>query len=195
MQNLDLENAADEAGCTLRLNLPNEGSSHLEPDAKPPNYRTNPPTSGDHVTTPYQQADGAYAEMPQPIEFVHSLEHGRIEIQYAPDLPEADQLALKGIFDESPSGMLLFPNPDMPYEVAATAWTHLMGCKGYEGTQDAGRDSQLPQPVPGPRPRGSPVHPVGEPHSPRRFSSSLLNRRSRSVVATTDQSTINTGNP
>jgi hypothetical protein len=28
--------------------------------------------------------------------------------------------------------MLLFPNPTkMPYEVAATAWTHLLGCKTY----------------------------------------------------------------
>jgi hypothetical protein len=27
--------------------------------------------------------------------------------------------------------MLLFPNPDMPYAVATTAWTQLMGCKQY----------------------------------------------------------------
>ena len=111
VQNLDLENAAADAGCDLRLGLPDEGSTHLEPDAKPPNYRTNPPTSGNHVTNPFMQADGAYEQAPELIEFVHSLEHGRIEIQYAPDLPEADQLALKGVFDESPSGMLMFPNP------------------------------------------------------------------------------------
>lgn len=142
VQNLDLENAADEAGCTLRLNLPNEGSTHLEPGSKTPNYGTNPPTSGNHVTSPFQQADGAYVETPELIQFVHSLEHGRIEIQYAPDLPEADQLALKGVFDESPSGVLMFPNRDMPYEVAATAWTQLIGCKSYEGakTLDAIRD-------------------------------------------------------
>ena len=42
------------------------------------------------------------------------MEHGRIEIQYTPDLPEADQLALKGVFDEDPDGMLLFPNPECP---------------------------------------------------------------------------------
>jgi hypothetical protein len=88
------------------------------------------------------QADGAYRQTPRSIEFVHSLEHGRIEIQYAPDLPKADQLALKGVFDESPSGVLLFPNSRMPYEVAATAWTQLMGCKSYKGakTLDAIRD-------------------------------------------------------
>ena len=142
VHNLDLENAAEDAGCTLRLNLPDEGNSHLKPGAPPPDYHTNPPTSGNHVTTPFQQADGAYAKRPELIEIVHSLEHGRIEVQYAPDLPEADQLALKGVFDDSPSGMLLFPNPDMPYEVAATAWTQLLGCKRYEGakTLDAIRD-------------------------------------------------------
>jgi hypothetical protein len=140
VENLDLQNAAADAGCALRLGLPDEGSTHLEPGSRPPNYRTNPPTSGNHDPEP--QADGAYRRIPEPIHFVHSLEHGRIEIQYVPDLPEADQLALKGVFDESPSGMLLFPNPRMPYEVAATAWTQLMGCKKYEGTKtlDAIRD-------------------------------------------------------
>lgn len=142
VHNLDLENAAEDAGCSLRLNLPNEGNSHLEPGAPTPKYGTNPPTSGNHITTPFQQADGAYAKMPKLVNFVHSIEHGRVEVQYAPDLPEADQLALKGVFDESPSGMLLFPNPGMPYEVAATAWTQLLGCKRYEGakTLDAIRD-------------------------------------------------------
>ena len=135
IENLDLENAAAEAGCDLRLGLPDEGANHLEPGAKAPDYGTKPPTSGNHVTTPFQQADGAYLERPELIELVHSLEHGRIEVQYAPELPEADQLALKGVFDESPSGMLLLPNPDMPYEVAATAWTQLLGCKKYEGTK------------------------------------------------------------
>ncbi len=135
VENLDLENAAAEAGCDLRLGLPDEGNTHLEPGSKTPDYGTSPPTSGSHVTTPFQQADGAFLEAPALIDVVHSLEHGRIEVQYAPELPEADQLALKGVFDESPSGMLLFPNPRMPYEVAATAWTQLLACKRYEGTK------------------------------------------------------------
>jgi hypothetical protein len=139
--NLNLNSAASDANCELRLNLRDEGNAHVQPGTHV-TYHTNPPTSGNHVTTPFQQADGAYSQEPDSIDFVHSLEHGRIEIQYAPDLPEADQLALKGVFDESPSGMLLFPNSQMPYEVATTAWTQLMGCKKYEGakTLDAIRD-------------------------------------------------------
>ncbi len=129
----DLAAAAETAGCELRLDLPDEGAAHLEPTDPVPAYETNPPTSGDHIGPPLQQADGAYAEFPEPVRFVHSLEHGRVEIQYSPDVAERDQLALKGVFDESPPGMLLFPNPEMTYSVAATAWTQLLGCDRYEG--------------------------------------------------------------
>jgi hypothetical protein len=136
----DLQAAAREAGCELRLDLRDEGNTHITKESQIPKYGTNPPTSGNH--NPEQLADGAYSEMPAPWYFVHSLEHGRIEIQYSPDLPEEDQLALKGVFDEDPAGMLMFPNSDMPYEVATTAWTQLMGCDRYQGpaTLDAIRD-------------------------------------------------------
>jgi hypothetical protein len=136
----DLERAARTATCDLRLDLPDEGSAHITERSQIPDYGTNPPTSGDH--NPVWQGDGAYAEMPEPWHLVHTLEHGRVEIQYSPDLPERDQLALKGVFDESPSGVLLFPNPDMPYEVAVTGWRKLMGCDSFEGaaTLDAIRD-------------------------------------------------------
>jgi hypothetical protein len=156
VQQGDLQTAAKAAGCVLHLNLKNEGQTHLKPSDPVPHYGTNPPTSGNHIVPPLMQADGAYSAFPQPVRFVHSLEHGRIEIQYAPDLSDADQLALKGVFDEAPPGMLLFPNPQMPYEVAATAWTQLMGCKTYKGaaTLDAIRDfrdtylGHGPEPVP-----------------------------------------------
>jgi hypothetical protein len=132
VQTTALAPAARRAGCDLRLELKDEGHDHL-PVGSPPEYGTNPPTSGDHVDDPYQQADGAYAEMPAEIDFVHTLEHGRMEIQYSPDLPEADQLALKGLYDTMYGATLLFPNDRMPYEVAATTWTNLLGCPTYEG--------------------------------------------------------------
>lgn len=125
----DLERAAEAANCELRLDLEDEGNTHISPDAKTPDYGTSPPTSGDH--SPENLADGAYLDPPARINFVHSLEHGRIEVQYSPDLPESEQLELKGLFDADPQGMLLFPNPDMPYEVAATTWTNMIGCDEY----------------------------------------------------------------
>jgi Protein of unknown function (DUF3105) len=142
LEQSNLEAAAEEAGCTLRLGLPDEGHDHIPLDSPTPNYRTNPPTSGTHVEVPFQQADGAYRQTPPPIAYVHSLEHGRMEIQYSPDLPERQQLALKGLYDTMFAGALLFPNPDMPYAVAATTWTNLLGCRTFKGpiTFDAIRD-------------------------------------------------------
>src|SRR5882672_5043458 len=110
----NLAAAAKKAGCDLKLKLKDEGHEHIPVGSPPPNYKTNPPTSGAHVEPPYQQADGAYAEMPAEIDFVHSLEHGRLEIQYAPDLPEKDQLALKGLYDTMYGAALLFPTRRCP---------------------------------------------------------------------------------
>ena len=132
----DLRESAQQAGCELKLNQPDEGNAHI-PDTTPFTYKSNPPTSGSHNPTPI--ADGAYltplnydtSTSPNVRNFVHSLEHGRIEIQYSPDLPEDEQLALKGVFDEDPGGMILIPNPNMPYAVAVTAWTQLVGCPNY----------------------------------------------------------------
>jgi uncharacterized protein DUF3105 len=80
--------------------------------------------------------------MPQEIDFVHSMEHGRLEIQYSPDLPESAQLELVGLYETMYGATLLFPNTNMPYEVAATTWRNLLGCNEYKGaiTLDAIRD-------------------------------------------------------
>jgi hypothetical protein len=138
----NLKQAAKRAGCVLKLKLKDEGHEHIPPTAPTPEYGTDPPTSGNHVESPYQQADGAYSEMPGEIFIVHSLEHGRLQIQYSPDLPEEDQLALKGLYETMYGGALLFPNDRMEYAVAATAWTKLLGCPEYKGqaTLDAIRD-------------------------------------------------------
>jgi hypothetical protein len=155
----DLEVAAQAAGCELRLELADEGAEHSTGE-EGGDYDTRPPTSGDHFgsneAAAGAAADGAYRETPPIGRAVHSLEHSRVEIQYRPDLDEEAQLALKGVFDESPGGVLLFPNADMPYAVAATSWTRLIGCERYRGaaTLDAIRDfrdlyrGQGPEPVP-----------------------------------------------
>jgi hypothetical protein len=129
----NLQKAAKLADCDLRLHLPEEGHEHIPPTAPTPEYKTNPPTSGNHVEPPYQQADGAYKEMPQEIDMVHSMEHGRLEIQYSPDLPEDAQLELIGLYNTMYGATLLFPNDNMPYEVAATTWRNLLGCNEYKG--------------------------------------------------------------
>lgn len=129
----NLRRAAKQAGCKLELHLEDEGHEHIPPKSPEPNYKTNPPTSGPHVEPPFQQADGAYSEEPEAIDYVHSLEHGRMEIQYAPSLPEKQQLELKGLYDTMYGATLMFPNKKMPYKVAATTWTNLIGCPEYKG--------------------------------------------------------------
>jgi hypothetical protein len=130
----DLFRAAREAGCVLR-NPVIEGRTHVPDRDKRVQYKTNPPTSGNH--DPIAAGDGVYSEPPTSItmkHFVHTLEHGRIEIQYDPSLPERQIDQLGGLFNDDPYHMVLFPNRRMPYKVAATAWGHLLGCKEVNNT-------------------------------------------------------------
>jgi uncharacterized protein DUF3105 len=132
----DLAISAQHAGCQLSLNLPSEGRTHV-PDSTAVTYHTVPPTSGNHNPVPL--SDGAYltpmttdtSKHPNVRNEVHSMEHGRIEIHYSPNLPKSEQLALKGVFDADPDGMLLYPDPTQPYDVALTAWTNEAVCPHY----------------------------------------------------------------
>jgi uncharacterized protein DUF3105 len=119
----DLPKAAAAAKCVLE-NPPIEGRNHVTGKVK---YHTNPPTSGNHYPIP--QGDGVYTKTPPVTHVVHTLEHGRIEIQYSPSIAPKRLAELGGLYNEEPSYTLLFPNSKMPYKVAVTAWGHLAGCK------------------------------------------------------------------
>ena len=127
----NLDDAAEAANCEVRRDLRDEGAEHLTPDAPVPDYRSVPPSSGNHSPEPL--ADGAYQTAPSSLDYLHALEHGRVEFQYDPSLPEADQLAIKGLFDNDPAGILMFPNPDLDGAVAASAWTQVLNCESFEG--------------------------------------------------------------
>jgi hypothetical protein len=131
----DFDAAVKASGCTF-TSYPSEGRTHLPSDtATNDKYKTNPPTSGAHRPTPAE--DGVYAvdNAPDKENYVHALEHGRIEIQYAPGTPKKTQDQLNTLFNENVKGVagyhqLLFQNnTKMPFAVAATAWTHILGCK------------------------------------------------------------------
>jgi hypothetical protein len=126
----DIKQAAAAAGCTL-TNPAFEGATHEQKTFKPSDYKTNPPTSGNH--TPDWYEDGIYApgDVPSLGKLVHPLEHGRIEIQYKPGTPKATVDQLEALLAENDDGyhMLLFQNTTgMPAQVAATAWTHSLTC-------------------------------------------------------------------
>jgi len=126
----DMAAAAKAAGCTLS-NPAYEGASHEDKQFKPSDYKTNPPTSGNH--TPDWYDDGIYApgDVPDLGKTVHPLEHGRIEVQYAPGTPKETVTQLEALLNEEQEGyhMLLFQNTTgMKAKIAATAWTHSLTC-------------------------------------------------------------------
>jgi hypothetical protein len=125
-----LTEAAEAAGCTLS-SPPNEGTDHEAREFTINDYRSNPPTSGTHFPTWYE--DGVYAPgtTPELGRLVHALEHGRIELQYAPGTSPETAERLNDLASELEGGyhMLLFQNAtDMPFAVAAAAWGQLLGC-------------------------------------------------------------------
>jgi hypothetical protein len=126
----DMAAAAKAAGCTLS-NPAYEGASHEDKQFKASDYKTNPPTSGNH--TPDWYDDGIYApgDVPDLGKTVHPLEHGRIEVQYAPGTPKETVAQLEALLAEEQDGyhMLLFQNTTgMKPKIAATAWTHSLTC-------------------------------------------------------------------
>ena len=125
-----LDEAAELAKCTVE-EQEDAGSSHTEEAVT---YAENPPTSGDHA--PGAAEDGEYeASNPPDIEqSVHSLEHGRINVQYKAGSPANRIAQLRGVVDEEVKGekgykTLLFQNPSgMTPAVAATAWENALTC-------------------------------------------------------------------
>jgi hypothetical protein len=127
----DLKKAAAAASCELQ-NPQIEGNTHEEKDFTAADYKTNPPTSGNHNPVWYQDGEYDPGNTPKLGMLVHPLEHGRIELQYAKGTPEQTVKQLRTLFNEESNGyhMLLFENTtNMPFAVAATAWGHMVGCK------------------------------------------------------------------
>lgn len=157
----DLKAAARAANCTMR-SVKATSRNHTQSLSDHVKYSTNPPTSGKHYFNP--PADGVYGTAPQDEQVVHGEEHGRVIIWVKPSLPKSARANIRALFDEDSSGMLLVPRPNMPYDVAVTAWGavpqplgrgYLMGCSRYSPKLfDAIRDfrdahrGKGPEPVP-----------------------------------------------
>jgi hypothetical protein len=126
-----LDQAARAAGCEVTT-TPSEGQDHTEDQNV--RYKANPPTSGPHNPTPAQ--DGIYdaGNSPEPENWVHTLEHGRIIIQYKPGTPERTVSQLTTLFNEEVNGssgyhtVLMENNTRMEPAIAAVAWTRSLGC-------------------------------------------------------------------
>ena len=127
----DLKEAAKAAGC--KLDAPADrgrpargarlhGGATTRPTRRPP-ATTSRPWSEDGVYPP--------GDTPPLGKLVHTLEHGRIDVQYKPGTPAETVDQLDALLAEQNDGyhMLLFENPtNMDAQVAATAWGHSLTC-------------------------------------------------------------------
>ena len=126
----DLKAAAKAAGCKLE-NPEVESAQHEERIFTEADYKTNPPTSGNHF--PQWSEDGVYptGNTPPLGELVHTLEHGRINVQYKPGTPEETVEQLNALLADMQDGyhLLLFENQtNMEAQVAATGWGRSLTC-------------------------------------------------------------------
>ena len=133
----DLTTAAKKAGCVVK-SFPDYGRNHVTKTLTEADFKTNPPTSGDHNINPAQ--DGVYAPGNEPeIEnWVHTLEHGRVIFMYKPGTAAGRISQLQTLFNEpvldSGNGyhsVLMQNNTKMPYDVAAVAWRHYVVCPKF----------------------------------------------------------------
>jgi len=125
----DLDEAAKAAGC--KVTHPEiEGATHEDKAFQASDFKTNPPTSGNH--TPDWYDDGIYGpgDTPELGMLVHTLEHGRINVQYKEGTPAGDVTKLEALLAESDGyHMLLYQNTTgMDAQIAATAWGHSVTC-------------------------------------------------------------------
>ncbi|MFP5362522.1 MAG: DUF3105 domain-containing protein [Thermoleophilia bacterium] len=133
----NLRNAAQAAGCVYRA-FPDEGQDHVTEELTKDDFDTNPPTSGPHHPEP--APDGIYVpgNEPEIANWVHTLEHGRVLLQYREGTDEAVVRQLEQLFNEDvrDSGggyhsVVMRNNSDMPFEVAAVAWRHYVACREF----------------------------------------------------------------
>jgi hypothetical protein len=157
----ELDEAVEAAGCELKSERA-RGRDHTTDLAERVQYPSNPPTGGNHYIEPTD--DTAFPEAPQDEQLVHSLEHGRVIIWFKPNLPEDTRADLKALYDSDTYQMIIVPRREMPYQVAASAWSRepepngtgrLLGCERYnERVFDALRTfrdehrSNGPEPIP-----------------------------------------------
>jgi hypothetical protein len=127
--------AATAAGCVYK-SFPDEGRGHVATALTAKNFKTNPPTSGNHNPTPAPDGEYQPGNEPAIANWVHTLEHGRVILQYKQGAPTATVSALQKLYKEPvlDSGgsyhmVLMQNNTKMPFEAAAVAWRHYVGCK------------------------------------------------------------------
>ncbi|MCR4324061.1 MAG: DUF3105 domain-containing protein [Candidatus Curtissbacteria bacterium] len=104
--------------------FPIAGREHISEATKSADYNSNPPTSGQHWSTPAK--NGIYeTELPDE-RVVHNLEHGNIWISYKKEI-SADVLnKLKEIVNKDDWKMIMTPREVNDSKIVVAAWGRLL---------------------------------------------------------------------
>lgn len=98
--------------------FPIEGRTHV-PEGTEVQYRTSPPSSGDHWPEPAPW--GIYREPLPDEQLVHNLEHGGIWISYE-GIDQATRRRLERLAGRYPEAVILTPRPENDRRVFLVSW-------------------------------------------------------------------------
>ena len=121
--------AGASSACQAKT-IASQGQGHAEALPENYKYRSFPATSGTHHPVP--AVWGSYMEPIEEFKLVHNLEHGGVVVQYgsvvSPDLRQQ----IEAWYQDDPYGVVVAPLPKLGNKVAATAWTRLTTCTGFD---------------------------------------------------------------
>lgn len=119
--------------------IPYEGATHVAEGTKV-NYKSNPPTSGNHWPVPLK--DGIYEKEKPDEAIVHSLEHGRIWVSYKPSISDSVKEKLKNLL-KGELLVIVTPRTANEYDIALSAWTRLDAFNLENGTLNANATKRI----------------------------------------------------
>ena len=97
---------------------------HLAPGSPIPEYHSDPPSSGPHSPAP--APCGIYRVPVSDQDYLHSMEHGAIVIQYDPAMSQAEVEELERIVRSIGGEVILAPRPGNPSLISLVEWTNLL---------------------------------------------------------------------
>ena len=128
------------------LSLSCRDSSHIPDDAVPPEYSTDPPTSGPHYAAPldagfYEEADLATLSEHPVGSLVHNLEHGYVIFWYSCALLDESGCAdlkdqMRGVMDQyNGIKLIAFPWGSIDPPIVMTSWGRLQRFERFRASQ------------------------------------------------------------
>lgn len=122
--------AAGASSACQAKTIASQGQQHAEALPENYRYRSFPATSGTHDPVP--AVWGSYTEPIEEFKLVHNLEHGGVVIQYGSAVSPELRQEIESWYQDDPYGVVVAPLPKLNNKVAATAWTRVTTCTGFD---------------------------------------------------------------